>query len=119
MTKVALVLGATGQDGAYLVRHLLRSGYVVHGTTRNAETSPRTNLRTLGVAEKVTLHSVAPNDFRSVMQTFAAVAPDEIYNLAGQSSPRRAMMRSAGTSASPSAVFSTMVLALTLSGAAL
>lgn len=86
MTKVALVLGATGQDGAYLARHLLRLGYVVHGTTRDAETSPRANLRTLDVAGRVTLHSVAPNDFRSVMQTFAAVAPDEIYNLAGQSS---------------------------------
>jgi GDPmannose 4,6-dehydratase len=29
---------------------------------------------------------MAPNDFRSVLQTLAKVEPDELYNLAGQSS---------------------------------
>ncbi len=30
MTKVALVTGVTGQDGAYLSELLLSKGYVVH-----------------------------------------------------------------------------------------
>lgn len=32
------------------------------------------------------VHSMAVNDFRSVLQTLVKVQPDEIYNLAGQSS---------------------------------
>jgi GDPmannose 4,6-dehydratase len=30
--------------------------------------------------------SLAPNDFRSVLKVVSGVAPDEIYNLAGQTS---------------------------------
>jgi GDPmannose 4,6-dehydratase len=44
------------------------------------------NLLKLGIKEQITLHSVALNDFRSVLQVLANVQPDEIYNLAGQSS---------------------------------
>jgi GDPmannose 4,6-dehydratase len=29
---VALITGATGQDGAYLSEFLLKKGYIVHGT---------------------------------------------------------------------------------------
>ena len=34
MTKVALITGVTGQDGAYLAEFLLRKGYLVHGIKR-------------------------------------------------------------------------------------
>jgi len=34
--RVALITGVTGQDGAYLAHSLLRKGYVVHGTSRDA-----------------------------------------------------------------------------------
>jgi GDPmannose 4,6-dehydratase len=44
------------------------------------------NLRLLGIKEQITFHSMALNDFRSVLQVLAKVRPDEIYNLAGQSS---------------------------------
>ena len=44
------------------------------------------NLVRLGVLDKIELFSVAINDFRSVLQTIMKVEPDEIYNLAGQSS---------------------------------
>jgi GDPmannose 4,6-dehydratase len=36
MTKVALITGVTGQDGAYLARLLLEKGYVVHGVKRRS-----------------------------------------------------------------------------------
>ncbi len=85
-TKTALIFGVSGQDGAYLSAFLLDRGYDVHGTSRDAETASFSGLRALGVRDQVSVHSTAPNDFRSVVQTISRVAPDEIYNLSGQSS---------------------------------
>jgi len=84
--KCALIFGISGQDGAYLAALLLRKGYEVHGTSRDAETSTFTTLVELGIRHQVCLYSVALTDFRSALQVIAKVAPDEIYNLAGQSS---------------------------------
>ena len=86
MGKKALVCGISGQDGSYLARLLLQKGYEVHGTSRDAQISSFTNLRRLGIHDKVAFPSMAPNDFRSVLQVLAKIQPDEIYNLAGQSS---------------------------------
>jgi GDPmannose 4,6-dehydratase len=33
-TRVALITGATGQDGTYLSEFLLNKGYIVHGIRR-------------------------------------------------------------------------------------
>lgn len=82
----ALISGISGQDGAYLARLLLEKGYEVHGTARDAQISTFYNLQLLGIKDKVTLHSMALNDFRSVLQVLSKVQPEEIYNLAGQSS---------------------------------
>jgi GDPmannose 4,6-dehydratase len=84
--KVALIAGVTGQDGAYLARLLLGKGYVVHGTSRDAALARLESLAALGLRDRVTLHSMSPTDFQSVAQVFESVAPDEIYNLSGQSS---------------------------------
>lgn len=86
MTKKALICGISGQDGAYLSRFLLGKGYEVHGTARDAQMATFSNLNALGIRERITRHSMALNDFRSVLQVLSAVHPDEIYNLAGQSS---------------------------------
>ncbi len=56
------------------------------GTSRDAAGANRHGLRYLGIERKVPIVSMAPNDFRSVLQTVVRSAPDEIYNLAGQSS---------------------------------
>lgn len=84
--RTALIFGVTGQDGAYLADLLLAKGYAVHGTSRDVETSPLSGLASLGLTGRVALHSVAPTDFRSVLQVIRATQPDEIYNLTGQSS---------------------------------
>jgi GDPmannose 4,6-dehydratase len=84
--KIALIFGVSGQDGGYLARLLLDKGYVVHGTSRDAELASFANLATLGIRKKVVLHSAALTDFRSVVQCISLVSPDEIYNLAGQTS---------------------------------
>jgi len=82
----ALIIGASGQDGAYLARLLLQKGYVVHGTSRDHEKASLGNLTRLGIRDKVVMHSLSLNDFRSVLVTLQSVKPDEIYNLAGQTS---------------------------------
>lgn len=84
--KKALICGISGQDGAYLAELLLRKGYKVFGTSRDAQVSQFPNLEKLGLLERVELHSMAINDFRSVIQVLTSIEPDEIYNLAGQSS---------------------------------
>jgi len=86
MAKTALICGISGQDGAYLAKMLLEKGYEVHGTSRDAQISSFENLSRLHIKGEVHFHSMAVNDFRSVIQAIKKVMPDEIYNLAGQSS---------------------------------
>jgi len=86
MNKKALIIGITGQDGSYLADFLLDKGYQVVGTSRDASLSSFSNLIHLGVLDKVQVESVSLNDFRSVIQVFKKHCPDEVYNLAGQSS---------------------------------
>lgn len=82
----ALICGISGQDGAYLAQFLLGKGYEVIGTSRDALAIPFDNLRRLGIRDQVHTASMAINDFRSVLQILSEHAPDEIYNLAGQTS---------------------------------
>lgn len=84
--KKALIFGVSGQDGGYLAKLLLDKGYVVCGASRDAQTSLFSNLVGLGIKDQVSLESVALNDFRSVLQVLTKIKPDEVYNLAGQSS---------------------------------
>lgn len=86
MTRRALIIGVSGQDGAYLARHLLAHGYDVVGTSRDAAVHPLDNLDRLGVRDRVAVRSMAPTDSGSVLSVVRDVAPDEIYNLSGQSS---------------------------------
>jgi GDPmannose 4,6-dehydratase len=84
--KKALIFGISGQDGAYLAKLLLEKDYVVWGTSRDAQISSFKNLETLNIRDRVQLESVALNDFRSVLQALFKTQPDEVYNLAGQTS---------------------------------
>jgi GDPmannose 4,6-dehydratase len=84
--KKALIFGVSGQDGAYLAKLLLNKDYTVYGTSRDAQVSSFRNLEYLGIRDRVQLKSTALNDFRSVLQVLAKTQPDEIYNLAGQTS---------------------------------
>jgi len=84
--KKALICGVSGQDGAYLAKLLLNEGYSVCGTSRDAQMSSFQNLVRLGIRDQVKLESAALTDFRSVLQVLMKNKPDEVYNLAGQSS---------------------------------
>ena len=84
--KRALIFGIGGQDGAYLAQLLLDKGYEVNGTSRDIEVASFEGLRQLSIHSRVRLHSANLNEFRSVIQVLRESAPDEIYNLAAQSS---------------------------------
>ncbi len=84
--RTALICGVGGQDGAYLSRLLLDKGYCVFGTSRDAQGGTFSSLQRIGVKDRITLLSMAPEDFRSVFMALKASQPDEVYFLAGQSS---------------------------------
>jgi len=87
MPKKALITGISGQDGSYLARFLLAKGYDVVGSSRGkGAASSFPNLERLGIANQVAVESVSLEDRQSVVQAVKKHAPDEIYNLAGQSS---------------------------------
>jgi GDPmannose 4,6-dehydratase len=84
--KTALIAGVSGQDGSLLARLLLQKGYRVVGGARDAQASGFANLERLGILEQVERISLNLTDFRSVIQALIRHTPDEIYNLAGQTS---------------------------------
>jgi GDPmannose 4,6-dehydratase len=84
--RTALICGVSGQDGAYLAKLLVEKGYRVFGTSRDAQAVNFGNLHRLSIADYVERESMVLTDFRSTLQTIAKAKPDEIYNLAGQSS---------------------------------
>ncbi len=65
---------------------LLEKGYEIFGTSRDALASNFNNLDLLGIKKDVNYLSVDLSDFRSVLKAVDEVRPDEIYNLAGQTS---------------------------------
>ncbi|MDQ1333540.1 MAG: GDPmannose 4,6-dehydratase [Thermodesulfobacteriota bacterium] len=79
-------MGVSGQDGSYLARLLLEKGYRVVGSSRDAQMSQFSNLIRLNIRDRLEVASASLNDFRSVLQVLKKVRPDEVYNLAGQSS---------------------------------
>lgn len=84
--KRALICGVSGQDGSYLARLLLAKSYEVIGASRDAQASEFANLKTLGIRDRVQCESVTLTDFRSVLNVLVKTEPNEVYNLAGQSS---------------------------------
>lgn len=81
----ALIFGVTGQDGALLAQHLLAQGYEVHGASRRTDAAGG-NLQTLGIANRIRIHTVDQNDSVQVTDVLGATRPFELYNLSGQSS---------------------------------
>lgn len=87
MTKTAVIAGITGQDGAYLSRHLLDLGYDVHGIRQPVAVPDLDRLEGLlgSDFESLRLHTGDLTDALSIARILAEVRPDEIYNLAAQS----------------------------------
>ncbi len=82
MTKKALILGITGQDGSYLAEILLQKGYEVHGLIRRSATGNTVNINHM--MKDITLHRGDLADATSLYRTIASARPQEIYNEADQ-----------------------------------
>ena len=90
MTKVALITGITGQDGAYLAEFLLGKGYIVHGIKRRTSLFNTDRIDHLyqdphEQDRRFILHHGDLTDSSSLIRIIQQVQPDEIYNLAAQS----------------------------------
>lgn len=90
MSKVALITGVTGQDGAYLAELLLSKGYIVHGIKRRSSmfnTGRIDHLYKDQHEKKVNffLHYGDLTDSTNLIRIIQETQPDEIYNLAAQS----------------------------------
>jgi len=90
MSKVALVTGVNGQDGAYLTELLLSKGYTVHGIKRRSSLFNTARIDHLyqdphekGI--KLTLHYGDLTDSTNLIRIIQETQPDEIYNLAAMS----------------------------------
>lgn len=87
-SKVAMITGITGQDGAYLAEFLLKKGYEVHGVKRRTSLSSDYRLKKLGLdafGSRLQIHDGDMTDTMSLVKVISKVRPDEIYNLAAQS----------------------------------
>lgn len=86
MKKTALINGVTGQDGAYLAKHLLGLGYQVVGLSRKLTQHNIQNLILLNIANMIEVVDLNPHNLGSMIETIKRFSPSEIYDLSGQSS---------------------------------
>lgn len=96
-TKTALITGITGQDGAYLTRLLLQKGYKVVGLIRSRSGSNLGKLDYLGVLDKIELAECDMTDLSQIIKILSRYNPDEVYNLAAQSSVALSFEQPIGT----------------------
>ena len=86
-SKVAVVTGITGQDGAYLAELLLSKGYTVYGTYRRTSSVNFWRIEELGIQVNPNLHLVEYDltDLSSSIRLLQTSGATEVYNLAAQS----------------------------------
>jgi len=84
MSKSALITGITGQDGSYLAELMLDKGYEVYGLVRRLSTPNTTRIE--HIADKIFLLEGDLTDQSSLNFAVQTAQPDEVYNLAAQSS---------------------------------
>jgi GDPmannose 4,6-dehydratase len=90
MSKVALITGVTGQDGAYLSEYLLKLGYIVHGVKRRSSLFNTDRIDHLYQDPFVDhknffLHYGDMTDSTNLIRIVQETQPDEIYNIAAMS----------------------------------
>jgi GDPmannose 4,6-dehydratase len=90
LTKVALISGITGQDGAYLAEFLLSKGYFVHGIKRRSSSFNTGRIEHIyqdphDEKARFRLHFGDLTDSTNLIRIVRDCHPDEIYNLAAQS----------------------------------
>lgn len=90
MSRVAVITGITGQDGAYLAELLLSKGYIVHGFRRRSSSFNTQRIEHLYqdpqiAGSRLFLHYFDLTDSLAINRLIGTISPDEVYNLAAQS----------------------------------
>lgn len=90
MSKIALITGVTGQDGAYLSEYLIKKGYTVHGLKRRSSLFNTDRIDHLyqdphDENRNMILHYGDMTDSMNLTRIIGDIQPDEIYNLAAMS----------------------------------
>lgn len=88
----SIITGIGGQDGAYLSRLLLERGHEVLGVTRPGQSDKLPGLVQVGVSNDVRLVQCDLCSYETVAELIATFRPDEVYNLAAQSSVSRSFL---------------------------
>ena len=83
--KIALILGCNGQDGSLLCHSLIKKDYRVIGLSRNKK-QQSSNLQKLGIEDDIKVIFGDITDLKCIKNLIETYSPEEIYNLAGQSS---------------------------------
>ena len=84
--KTAIITGVSGQDGVYLAKFLLQKEYRVVGTLRSYRNTNYKNFKYLNIENDIILEEIDLLDISNVIRIFQKYKPNEIYNLAAQSS---------------------------------
>lgn len=95
--KVVFITGITGQDGSYLASLLLKKDYKVIGITRSSHNQKSPRLKYLGIDNDVIIEECDLLDFSAIVKLIKDYNPDEIYNLAAQSSVASSFKQPIGT----------------------
>ncbi len=85
MSKIALIIGLSSQDGSYLADLLLEKGYEIVGTIRRNTNYHKENIRHL--IGKLRIVPADLIDSESIVKIVREYQPDELYNIAAQSVP--------------------------------
>lgn len=97
LNKTALITGISGQDGAYLAKFLIGKGYRVIGTVRSLKVGCINGLDYLGLTPRIIIEEVDLQDITNIIRILKKFEPDEVYNLAAQSSVGLSFVQPLGT----------------------
>lgn len=95
--KRALITGITGQDGSYLAQFLLKNNYQVLGTVRSYRCANRFGFKYLKINDDINIEELDLLDMANIIRLIQKYQPDEIYNLAAQSSVELSFKQPIGT----------------------
>lgn len=86
MSKSALIIGITGQDGSYLAYKLLKKGYKILGTSRNKIININSGIFKLKIEKYIKFYEIEPSNFEEIFNLIKSINPDEIFNMSGETS---------------------------------
>lgn len=95
--KIALITGVTGQDGSYLAKFLIERDYKVIGTVRSYRGANKDNFKYLKIEDEIIVEELDLLDITNIIRILKKYKPDEIYNLAAQSSVSLSFEQPIGT----------------------